>query len=142
VMEITFTREHLTAIRRIVGNEAESAALEASRARDLVLAVNELTTNSVYHGGGLGTLRIWHEPQALICEVHDGGLIEEPLVGRERPRVDSLTGRGLWLVNQVCDLVQIRTSPRGSTIRVHMQRGVPGVGFEPTSPLGQSGLSR
>ncbi len=58
---------------------------------------------------------------AAICEVSDGGRIEEPLVGRERPDVTGAGGRGLWLANQICDLVQIRTFPTGNVVRVHMQ---------------------
>ena len=29
-------------------------------------------------------------------------------------------GRGLWMVNQLCDLVQLRSFPDGATVRVHM----------------------
>jgi hypothetical protein len=36
------------------------------------------------------------------------------------PDPDPESGRGLWLVNQLCDLVQIRSGPSGTTIRVHM----------------------
>ena len=31
------------------------------------------------------------------------------------------TGRGLWLANQLCNLVQIRSSPEGTTVRLHMR---------------------
>ena len=30
--------------------------------------------------------------------------------------------RGLWLANQLCDLVQIRTLPAGTVVRLHMNR--------------------
>jgi hypothetical protein len=29
-------------------------------------------------------------------------------------------GKGLWVVNQLCDLVQARTGPAGTTTRLHM----------------------
>jgi hypothetical protein len=29
-------------------------------------------------------------------------------------------GRGLWMVNQLCDLVQLRSFPDGAAVRVHM----------------------
>ena len=32
-----------------------------------------------------------------------------------------LGGNGLWLVNQVCDLVQARTGQAGTTTRLHMR---------------------
>jgi anti-sigma regulatory factor (Ser/Thr protein kinase) len=119
--ELTFTGEALGALRRFVSQRAADASLDANRTEDLVLAVNELATNSVYHGGGRGTLRIWRETQTLLCEVRDRSHITEPLVGRIRPTPDQPAGRGLWLVNHLCDLVQIRSSPNGSVVRVHMR---------------------
>ena len=95
--------------------------LEHERGEDVVLAVNEVATNSVRHGGGGGTLRAWQEPDALICEVRDRGRLEDPLVGRRRPSGAQVGGYGLWLANQVCDLVQLRSHEHGSTVRVHMR---------------------
>jgi anti-sigma regulatory factor (Ser/Thr protein kinase) len=77
----------------------------------------------VRHAGGRGTLRVWREPDALVCEVRDHGHFDSPLVGRERPEPLLLEGRGLWLVNQVCDLVQIRSSADGTVVRVRMDLG-------------------
>jgi hypothetical protein len=34
---------------------------------------------------------------------------------------EQLHGRGLWVVNQVCDLVQIRSSNAGNVVRLHMR---------------------
>ena len=67
-----------------------------------------------------GTVRVWKENGTLLCEVQDEGRIEAPLAGRIKPRPDQLTGRGLWLVNQLCDLVQIRSSEQGNVVRLHM----------------------
>ena len=58
---------------------------------------------------------------AVVCEVRDGGHIDAPLVGRERPSLERPGGRGLWLVNQLCDLVQIRSFPTGTVVRLHMR---------------------
>ena len=114
--------EPLPVLRRFVSRAAAHADLDAARAADLVLAVNELVTNSLHHGGGSGVLRAWRQGDALVCEVRDRGRIDEPLVGREHPRNDSLGGRGLWLVNQLCDLVQVRSSDDGTAVRVYMTR--------------------
>ena len=46
----------------------------------------------------------------------------EPLVGRERP-AGPAGGYGLWLANQLCDLVQVRSFPAGSVVRLHMRVG-------------------
>jgi anti-sigma regulatory factor (Ser/Thr protein kinase) len=114
--------EPLSMVRRRVGDAATSFGLDAARAGDLVLIVNEVATNSVRHGGGFGVLRIWEEGSSLICEVSDAGRIEDPLAGRGKPSADLGSGFGLWLSNQLCDLVQIRTFPSGSVVRLHVVR--------------------
>jgi anti-sigma regulatory factor (Ser/Thr protein kinase) len=118
--EIDFTEEDLVGLRWVVSNGAERAGLRGARVRDLVLAVHELAANSLRHGGGHGVLRMWEDHDAFVCEVRDEGRIEEPLVGRALPSPDQAGGHGLWLVNQVCDLVQLRSSSLGSVVRVRM----------------------
>jgi anti-sigma regulatory factor (Ser/Thr protein kinase) len=118
--EIEFMAEDLVGLRWVVSNGAERAGLRGARVGDLVLAVHELAANSLRHGGGHGVLRMWEDPKAFVCEVRDEGRIEEPLVGRALPVPDQDGGHGLWLVNQVCDLVQLRSSERGSVVRVRM----------------------
>ena len=60
--------------------------------------------------------------EEIICQVRDQGWIADPLAGRQR-RSPEDSGHGLWVVNQVCDLVEIRTSPAaGTIIRLHMCR--------------------
>jgi anti-sigma regulatory factor (Ser/Thr protein kinase) len=122
---LAFTVERLSDLRRLVARCAGSAGLGPKRTSDLVLAASEVATNSVLHGGGEGTLSIWRERGALICEVRDRGRITDPLVGRERPSPNMLRGRGMWLVNQLCDLVQVRTTPGGSVVRFRLASGAP-----------------
>ncbi len=121
--ELAFSVENLPAVRRLVAEAAASAALEPARTEDLVLAVSELAANSICHGGGTGTLRVWVEDRVLLSEVSDHGHIEDPLAGLRTPNPEQLRGRGLWLVNQVCDLAQIRSSPDAATttVRLHMR---------------------
>jgi anti-sigma regulatory factor (Ser/Thr protein kinase) len=122
--ELAFDAETLPLVRDTVRAAARGAGMEPTRGQDLVLAVNELATNSVMHGGGRGTLRLVSHENAVVCEVRDRGHIEALLAGRLRPDAIRFGGRGLWLVNQVCDLVQIRSSPdSGTAVRVRMQLG-------------------
>ena len=88
-----------------------------------MLAVDELATNSLRYARGEGMLRTWRENGALLVEVADEGHIADPLAGRDCPTPDEVGGRGLYLVNQLCDLVQLRSSPDGSVIRIHMRIG-------------------
>jgi anti-sigma regulatory factor (Ser/Thr protein kinase) len=120
--QLSFASGSLTQLRALVFRHAAAAGLEPARAADLVLAADEVATNSLRHGGGQGTLRIWRDDDALVCEVHDAGRIENPLAGRERPPLDRDGGRGLWLVNQLCDLVQLRSFPSGAVVRLYMWR--------------------
>jgi anti-sigma regulatory factor (Ser/Thr protein kinase) len=117
---IEFDGATLSAVRDLAGRYADAAGLDEERGHDLVLAVNEVATNSVRHASGQGTLRLWREPDALVCEVRDDGRIEDPLVGRARPAPQHFGGYGLWLVNQVCDLVELRAGQDGTTVRMHM----------------------
>ncbi len=119
VRELTFTADDLGVLRRFLSEWSAREQLHAEANQELVLAVNELATNSVRYGGGHGTLLLWREQDQLVCEVRDAGHIQDPLIGRSRPAPQQHTGRGLWLVHELCDLVQIRSSASGTVIRVH-----------------------
>jgi anti-sigma regulatory factor (Ser/Thr protein kinase) len=118
VCELAFDGGALAALRQVIAGWAAASGLGAERTEELVLAVDELASNSIRHGGGAGTLRWWREEDELLCEVHDGGWIQAPLTGHVRPGADACSGRGVWLVNQLCDLVQIRSAPGGTVVRV------------------------
>jgi anti-sigma regulatory factor (Ser/Thr protein kinase) len=117
---LTFGREDLKAARALVGGEARSAGLSDDRAADLAIAGGELVANSIRHGGGSGMLRAWQEADAMVVEVEDRGRVQEPLIGRLRPTVEQEGGRGLWMANQLCDLVQIRSDSERTAIRLRM----------------------
>jgi anti-sigma regulatory factor (Ser/Thr protein kinase) len=120
-LELGFDSTTLDAVRGFTALRGAHAGLDHARQEDLVLAVNELASNSVRHGGGSGVLRIWQEAGALVAEVSDRGQIDQPLAGRELPRSDQVGGHGLWLVNHLCDLMQMRTFASGSVVRVHVR---------------------
>jgi anti-sigma regulatory factor (Ser/Thr protein kinase) len=118
--EMPFDREDLAALRQFVSGHAAGAGLDEKRTADLVLATSELATNSVLHAGGAGRLRMWREGETVMCEVLDEGQFDDPLLGRERPGHGQVNGRGLWMVNQLCDLVQMRSHHGGNVVRLHM----------------------
>lgn len=120
VWEISFDLASLGELRDSVARFAEPVAdkLETDNA---VLVVSELAANSIKYGGGAGILRLWHDGPTLVCEVRDDGVITDPLAGRRRPSVLVGGRAGLWIVNQVCDLLQIRSAPgRGTVIRARL----------------------
>jgi anti-sigma regulatory factor (Ser/Thr protein kinase) len=120
-LEIGFDRETLDAVRGFTAMKARDAGLDRSRCEDLTIAVNELASNSIKHGGGRGMLRIWREGAGVVAEVADRGRIDRPLAGREQPSQDQVGGHGLWLVNQLCDLMQMRSYDAGSVVRIHLR---------------------
>ncbi|MBK3577916.1 MEDS domain-containing protein [Streptomyces sp. MBT65] len=119
---IAFDAQELPKARYFAVQEAERLGLAGVRLQDLTLAVAELTTNSVLHGGGWGTLRIWAEDERIVCEVRDRGRLTDPLAGRRPPPRDQPGGRGLLLVHYVADLVRVHTAPDGTTIRFYLAR--------------------
>jgi len=116
--------DNLSSVRHAVSVFARTAGLAPRRADDLVIAVGELTANTLTHAGGPGTLTMWTAGANLVCDISDGGHITDPLSGTLLPppgRGGDRGGRGLWLVHQLCDLVQVRTGPRGTVVRLRMR---------------------
>jgi anti-sigma regulatory factor (Ser/Thr protein kinase) len=110
----------LRPVRDLVGRHAAAAGLPPPRASDLVLAASEIAANTVRHTSAGGTVQAWQTRDEVVCQVQDQGWIADPLAGRRRPAPDA-AGQGLWVVNQVCDLVEVRTGPAGTATRLHMR---------------------
>jgi anti-sigma regulatory factor (Ser/Thr protein kinase) len=113
-------RSDLSRVRALVLERATAAGLSAGRASDLVLAVSEVAANTLRHTTSPGTLTMWHDRDEVVCEIHDEGVITDPLAGHRRPAPDASGGHGLWLVRQVCDLVELTSDSTGTTVRMHM----------------------
>ena len=118
VLRGIYSAGDVPATRRTVAQYARRVGLSEEQVEVLELAASELATNSIRYGGGTGTLAMWLEPDAMVIEFSDSGHLTEPLTGRISPPLDSVGGRGLYLVHQLCDLVQVRSSPKGTTVRV------------------------
>ncbi len=117
--QVSFAAGGLRAVRAFVTEQAHQAGLNQDSSTALVMSVSEIASNSLRHGGGRGELRSWIDGRSLVFEVTDRGHITDPLAGRVRPALDAGHGAGLWVANQLCDLVQIYSSPRGTTVRVY-----------------------
>jgi anti-sigma regulatory factor (Ser/Thr protein kinase) len=109
----------LAGMRRFVSTRALALGLSGERAGDLVLAVTEAASNALIHATEPGELRIWRSGAEVICEVTDRGELADPLAGRRRPEPSWPSGRGLWLINQLCDLVELRPTEHGTAARMH-----------------------
>ena len=115
---IAFHVGDLGALRRRIRDVADGAGLDRPTRDNLVLAMHELAANSILHAGGGGVLSFWREPDALVVEVRDRGRIDDALVGRGLLDLDAENGRGIWMANQLCDLVQVRSGADGTQVRL------------------------
>ncbi|MEV6909934.1 sensor histidine kinase [Amycolatopsis sp. NPDC051071] len=113
-----FDLSRLAAVRQFAYERAEAGGLGPDRVEDLVLAVAELSANSVLHGSGYGVIRVWREDGHLLCEVIDEGTLSDPLAGRRPASPGQIGGRGLVLVNQVADLVRQYRRPGVTVTRI------------------------
>jgi anti-sigma regulatory factor (Ser/Thr protein kinase) len=108
-------------VRRFVVAQATRLGLPLGRLDDLILAVNEVATNAIRHGAGSGQVRVWRDGRYLLCEVFDAGQATEGLFGLVPPSPASEGGHGMWITRQLCDLVEIRTVPTGTTVRLYIR---------------------
>ena len=134
--------------RAVVLVHAVEAGMPENRARDVMLAANELAANAIRHGAGTGRL-----PQAgdgmLRMQVHDVGPASlnglagtVGLDGQDTPGGGAdggwpfQPGHGLWLVRQVADQMRVWRGP-GATV-VTAAFALPAAGARP-APGGGAG---
>jgi anti-sigma regulatory factor (Ser/Thr protein kinase) len=117
---LSVTGTTIALARRNLQLQALSFGLGVSATDDLISAAHEVIANSVLHGGGRAGVSLWVEDGFMICEVTDRGLFDEPMAGRVQPSFHGMGGRGLWMANQLCDLVQLRSQMDGTVVRLHV----------------------
>ncbi|WP_103351371.1 sensor histidine kinase [Amycolatopsis sp. CA-128772] len=121
VFELKDTTD-LAAARALSHVRAAAAGLGPGRVADVEVVVTELLSNSVEHGSGTGTLRLWTADGEFVCEVHDDGRLGDPLAGRHPATPEQTRGRGLLLVNHLADLVRLHTGDgHGTTFRAYFR---------------------
>jgi anti-sigma regulatory factor (Ser/Thr protein kinase) len=119
VDELPFTGD-LHALRQAVSDDRVAGSLGRGRRGDLVFVINEAATNAVKHCDGRCTVRLWQDGPTVISEVRTEGPPLDALAGRIRPSDEALGGRGLWLINQLCDLVELRCEEQETSLRMHL----------------------
>ena len=110
-----FTKESLGEMRRSSPRRrADLASMRSESPTSCSPSTRSPPTASSTREGLLG---LWQTSGRLVCEVRDLGYIEDPLVGRRRPKTTEERGRGIWFAHQVADLIQCAT-PSGTTVRI------------------------
>src|SRR6266540_1683181 len=117
-LTLDFALDSLLDVRRRVQAFASAAGLSDLRLYYFVVAVNEIMTNAIHHGGGAGRLVLWRDDHEVHCEIVDGGpgIAAGTIDGHLPPPPDTLSGRGLWLARQICDRVNIDSTRAGTRV--------------------------
>jgi anti-sigma regulatory factor (Ser/Thr protein kinase) len=115
-VSIEFAYADLSAVRRLVEAHALTAGLAESQRRDAVLAVDEIASNAVRHGGGGGRLDLWRSPGWLWFRVVDSGEGLPDGVGPSLPGPAQPNGRGLWIAKRLADQLTVDSGPDGTTV--------------------------
>jgi hypothetical protein len=116
--EYSFSTDAVDRVFNIVTLEAYGSGLWSDKVTDLAATSRRLAACSLRRGAADGTIRIWDLPYALICEVSDDTVIDDVLAGRRALVTNDRDG--LSSANRKCDLVQLRSTGNGTTVRLHM----------------------
>ncbi|WIM92948.1 PAS domain S-box protein [Actinoplanes oblitus] len=122
----SFTAGMIGGLRHTTRAEAERAGLSPDRAEDFTIAVYELLTNAVRHGGGRGELRLRRTTTTLTCEVRDDGTTGGSVSPADTPPApDSPGGRGLWLARRLADELHLHPIRSGGLMATLLMRLAP-----------------
>ena len=100
---------------------ARSGTVSPEIVEDMLVAATEVVTNSWRAGAGSIAVACWHRGAEVGVQVEDDGPgIDDPLAGYRRPWAGSDGGRGLWIVRQLAELVEIAPGPgsKGASVRM------------------------
>ena len=125
-LSTVFTAAGVREVRHKIAHMAADAGLSGDDVADFELAVQELMTNAIRHGGGWGRVRVYRDGPALACSMTDygPGFAGGPAESDFSPPTDLEGGRGIFLVRQLTDDVRIssdRTGSRGTVVTVTMR---------------------
>jgi anti-sigma regulatory factor (Ser/Thr protein kinase) len=115
-VSIEFAFADLAAVRRLIEAHAVAAGLDEEQRSEAVLAVDEIASNAVRHGGGGGRLDLWHSPGWLWFRVVDRGEGLPDGVGPSLPGPSQPNGRGLWIAKRLADQLTVDSGPDGTTV--------------------------
>lgn len=99
---------------------AERHGFASSAVSDVVLAVNEVVTNGLIHGGPPVQVYGWSHIDTLVVQIDDQGGIPLPAAaGYHPPAEHRYSHRGLWLARQLADVVQTHTADGTTSVRLY-----------------------
>ena len=108
-------------LRRALATELAGVSADEDLLQDFLLAVDEMTSNALRHGGRPVDLRLWIGSDRVVCTIGDRGAgWDDPFAGYGPAHGEDLSrgGMGLWLARQLCDHVDITAGPVGPLVRL------------------------
>ncbi|NGN68352.1 sensor histidine kinase [Streptomyces sp. A7024] len=111
----------LGALRRFAREQAAAAGLDAEGAARAELALHE-AAGYLMDGAGL-RVEAWREPGALVWQLYRAGLEgagPSPFSGLLPPGAAAGPEDGLWLARNLAESLDLRTEPRGVTLRLRI----------------------
>jgi anti-sigma regulatory factor (Ser/Thr protein kinase) len=122
-LHIPARRSELAAARRYAGEEAAAFGLDPDSCYEFVYAVNEAVTNAIRHGAaderGMIHLSVHAEADRLTFIVRDRGTFVTPVPDSSKT---SECGRGLALMADLADEVELHLEPGSTTVRLSKVR--------------------
>jgi anti-sigma regulatory factor (Ser/Thr protein kinase) len=111
-------------LRHAVAAELATTPAADDLVQDFLLAVDEMTSNALRHGGRPVDLRLWVGADRIVCTIGDSGAgWDDPFAGYGPAHGEDLSrgGMGLWLARQLCDHVDITSGPDGALVRLTLR---------------------
>jgi serine/threonine-protein kinase RsbW len=122
-LHIPAQRSELAAARRYAGEVAAAFGLDADSCYEFVYAVNEAVTNAIRHGAadeqGMIHLSVHAEADRLTFTVRDRGTFVMPVPDSTET---AERGRGLALMADLADEVELHIEPGSTTVRLSKAR--------------------
>lgn len=110
----------LARMRHTVVLETALLGLAGERLMIFAAAVGELLTGVSGTGGRRPSVALWGRPGEVVCDVDLPATASlDPFIGLHPPTLDPRPGDGIWLARQICDHLDVRSGPGGTTIRLH-----------------------
>jgi hypothetical protein len=111
----------LRALRRFIAGRAAEYGVVGDRADMLVLAVSEVGAYLKGRPPGGAAVSAWEQPGAVVCDFRQpGGGIGDPFLGLRPAQLEPGDGDGLWLTNQICDWMEIRSGGGGLAVQLQV----------------------
>src|SRR6266542_2990645 len=108
---------HPASVRRFVASQAAAHGLSGERVKLLVYAASEAAGYLLEQGSQRLTVCLWTAAGQLACQINGhAGLAGDAFAGLRPPAMEPRPGDGLWLAQQVCDLVEVRAHHTGCRI--------------------------